>query len=171
MLLRYTAVAMLGLLFRTFLFIRPILTDNQHQIVSLAVSFSAVPLIFYFKRPIPFFAKIGYYAFGIHIFNRIAVSIARSLFEHYHYQNTGIQFVVYMAFGVTLAIMTQIMLEQFAFTRKYILGLKNVKHRSPIGEQPVMDPAGAAVYLNESPSWAATRDIPSIMDSSKVVNI
>lgn len=119
----YVAVATASGALWAFLYVKPFLPGLAHKSIGLIVTFSVVPLLFHYRRSVPFLAKIGYYAFGIHLFNRIAVSALRAIFEHTNYHNALVQFSAYMVFGVTLAILIQLLLERFSITRRFILGL------------------------------------------------
>jgi hypothetical protein len=120
----YALLGLVSALGWALLYVRPILPENAHQCVGLLVTFTAVPLLFHFRPSVPFLARIGYYAFGIHLFNRIAVSATRAVFEHLNLHNTLVQFTTYMILGIATAILAQLILERFAFTRRFILGLK-----------------------------------------------
>ncbi len=100
------------------------LPDKPFRLIAIVISFSAVPLIFHFRQTIPWLAKIGYYAFGIHIFNKISTALARMLFEHFHVTDEVFVFTAYLGGGIFLSIGLQMILEQFSSTRKYILGMK-----------------------------------------------
>jgi hypothetical protein len=119
----YMGIAMTAYSYYVSMYVRH-LTDNP-KIVALFISISAVPLILHFRRTVPFFAKIGYYAFGIHIFNKISSTFPRLIFEHYGIKEDGILFVTYLTSGIVFSIGLQLLAEQFSFTRKYVLGLKD----------------------------------------------
>jgi hypothetical protein len=102
-----------------------------YKLLALVVSFAAVPLLFYFRKTIPFLAKIGYYAFGIHIFNKIAVIFPRMLFERAHVDNAVLIVVTYLGCAIIFSIGLQIILEQFNLSRKYILGMKELPQLVP----------------------------------------
>lgn len=123
----YAVVASAAVVFWSFLYVKPFLPGLAHKVVGLIVTFSAVPLLFHYRRSVPFLAKIGYYAFGIHLFNRIAVSATRAAFEHFNFHNAAIQFATYMVLGIALAIGIQLILERYSLTRTFILGLKDDK--------------------------------------------
>lgn len=95
------------------------------KILGLIISVSAVPLIFRFRMNVPFFAKIGYYAFGIHIFNKIAMMPVRVLFERYGMPGDGVVFASYLLSGVAIAIGLHLVAERVPFTRRYVLGIKD----------------------------------------------
>jgi glucans biosynthesis protein C len=119
----YVGIALAAYAYYVSMYVRH-LTDNPKWI-ALLISISAVPLIFHFRKTFPFFAKVGYYAFGIHVFNKIASTFPRMIFERYGIREDGILFVTYLTVGISLAIVMQLIAEQFSFSRKYILGLKD----------------------------------------------
>lgn len=92
--------------------------------ITLLCSFSIVPLIFHFRQNVPILSKIGYYAFGIHIFNKIFSATADMIVKELHVNNGFLSFTTSFMFGIFLSIILQIVLERFAFTKKYILGMK-----------------------------------------------
>ena len=69
-------------------------------------------------------SKIGYYAFGIHIFNMISSGLPQIAFEYFHIDNEMLIFFTYLLCAVVISIGIQIVLERFTVTRKYILGMK-----------------------------------------------
>jgi hypothetical protein len=99
---------------------------DLYKDLSLMISLSAVPLLFYFRRTIPLLAQAGYFAFGIHIFNKISSALPRMLFQHLNLDsNPALVFFTYLAFGIFFSIGIQLFLEQFGWARKYILGIKD----------------------------------------------
>lgn len=102
-----------------------------HKYFGIAVTFSAVPLIFHYRRSVPFLAKIGSYAFGIHLFNKIGLAPIKVLFASLGIRNDIAVFTAYLVGSVAFAIGIQLMLEQYAFTRKYVLGLNDRSAPSP----------------------------------------
>lgn len=101
-----------------------------HKTLALMCSFSIVPLVFHFRRNIPLLSRIGYFAFGIFIFNRISVALTRMLLERLHINNEVFLFGIYLSSGILLSIGIQIILEQFPATNKYILGVFPKETRS-----------------------------------------
>jgi hypothetical protein len=99
--------------------------DALHKGTSLFISCTAVPLIFHYRKNIPFFARIGYYAFGIHIFNKISVAFPRAQFHFWHMENDAVIFITFLASSVIFSIGFQELMEKFSFTRKFVLGLKD----------------------------------------------
>ena len=104
---------------------RPPIAELPYAVLALCLTFSAVPLIFHYRFNIPILAKIGYYAFGIHIFNRIFISMTKTVFEQMGYRGAAVQFFTAMIFGVLCAIGLQLLLEKSRFTRRVILGMKD----------------------------------------------
>lgn len=147
----YAAVSVVFGLFWTLLYVHPVLPGLLHKCVGLVVSFSAVPLIFYLRKPMPFIAWVGSYAFGIHIFNRIVVSSLRSGFEQAHFQNTPMQFLAYVLGGIAFSIVLQLVLERFDVTRKYILGMK--KRKVAVPDVLELKPSSALVGLALKPDF------------------
>lgn len=123
MIAAYIGIALFAYAYYISMYVRHLTASPK--IVALFISLSAVPLVFHWRRAVPFFAKIGYYAFGIHIFNKISSTFPRILFERYGIREDGLLFVTYLFFGVVLSIGFQILAEQYPFTRKYVLGLKD----------------------------------------------
>jgi len=100
--------------------------EPMYKILMLWVTFSALPLIFHFRPTIPVLAKIGYYAFGIHIFNKIAMLLPKMAFEHFHIYNDILIMVTYLGVGIFLSIVISDILERHNFTRFFILGMKEI---------------------------------------------
>jgi hypothetical protein len=121
----YLAICLFVYFFYPALYHKYTYEDSFYKFSALFISFTAVPLIFHFRRTIPWLAMVGYYSFGIHIFNKISTGWARMLFEHFHITSTALIFSVYLAFGIFLSIATQIVLEKFNISRKLILGMKD----------------------------------------------
>ncbi len=120
----YGTVAFFSGLLWVALFLKPFLPEKAHHMVGLLVSFSAVPLLIYFRPENGVLARIGYFAFGIHILNRMVVSGLRAVFENNHLHNTIVQFTAYVVCGVLISIIIQQFLEKFTLTRRLVLGLK-----------------------------------------------
>ena len=132
----YLTAALFSYAFYVFLYLRPSLPgpmEKIYKISGLCISYSMVPLIMHFRKNVPLFAKIGYYAFGIHIFNKISAALPRLAFQYFHLTDEGLIFFVYMICAVIFSIGLQILMENFNFTRKFVLGIKE----SP--KKPVKD--------------------------------
>jgi len=128
----YFAATLLAYALYVYYYIRPVpggTPEPLYSIITMTISCTTVPLIFYFRRAVPLLAKIGYYAFGIHIFNKISSALPRMVFEHFHISGDGLLFVTYMVCAVVISIGLQAMMEKFSFTRKYVLGLKDPSPR------------------------------------------
>ncbi len=110
---------------RIVLYFAPPLPPIPFKLMALALTFSAVPLIFRYRFTVPILAKIGYYAFGIHIFNRIFISMTKTAFEQIGYRGAALQFFTAMIIGIVCAIALQLLLEKTKLTRRLILGMKN----------------------------------------------
>lgn len=121
----YLVVAICGMGVRTLLYFNDPLPALPFKLLALSLTFSAVPLIFRYRFTIPILAKIGYYAFGIHIFNRIFISMIKTAFEQVGYRGAALQFFTAMIVGVLCAIGLQLLLEKSRFTRRAILGMKD----------------------------------------------
>ncbi|GEM_PF-138159 len=107
-----------------------------HRLVVLAITFSAVPLIFHYRKSVPFLAKIGSYAFGIYLFNKIGLVPIKVLFTNLGIRNDVAVFSVYLLGSVSAAIGIQLVLERYAFTRMYVLGLKEPAAASSSAKNP-----------------------------------
>jgi len=102
------------------------------RMAGIAAAFTGIPLIFYFRKPVRWLAFIGYYAFGLYLFHRISVLFIRSLFQTLSIQNPYAIFFGYLIGGILIALIMQLFLERFSFTRIWILGLKkNEKIKKP----------------------------------------
>lgn len=126
------------------------------KILTLWVSLTAVPLIFHFRRTIPLLARIGSYAFGIYIFNKISSALPRMAFEHFGIDNEILIMAVYLGCGIGLSIGIQIILEQFNVTRRFILGMSDIPKSvpteiAPTPALPVPQPAAPAAQMANEP--------------------
>lgn len=97
---------------------------HLRRVLDLMVPFSGFPLLFYYRRPVPFLAFLGYYAFGIHLFHRVSVTGVRLAFQSWNIQDPFQIFIGYLTGGILLALLIQVLCEQFTFTSRAVLGLK-----------------------------------------------
>ncbi len=97
------------------------LNFHGHRILGALVAFSGLPLLFYFKRPIPIFAWLGGYAFCIHLFYLFGVGASHLVF-HTVIKSTTLIFLVSLASALIFPIAVQHLLERTSLTRRLILG-------------------------------------------------
>ncbi|MBI4431876.1 MAG: acyltransferase [Candidatus Omnitrophica bacterium] len=134
----YLAVAFFAYPAYIGLFLDPVfarrLPINMHHLLGLMITFSAVPLIFHFRRTVPFLATVGPYTFGIYLFNKVGLVPIKILFAHFEIKNDGLIFVCYWAGSVILAIAIHALMDQHAVTRGLILGMREapVMIRPPV---------------------------------------
>lgn len=109
------------------------------RLLGCIVPFSGIPLIFYFRKTIPFLAFFGYYAFGIHLFHRVSVTLVRLIFQSFEIHNPMAIFSGYLVGGVFLALLMQAFFEQYPLTRVCILGIK--KDEKPKAWKEIFSPS------------------------------
>ena len=100
-----------------------------YKSLGLVVASSVVPLLFYFRRPVPALAYLGYYAFGIHLFHRVTAAGMRLWLEPLGIHNALAVFFVYLAGAIFLALVMQFVFEKTQITRTLILGMKKPSAR------------------------------------------
>ncbi len=100
------------------------------RIVGVIVPFAGFPILFFYRRTLPILAFFGYYAFGIHLFHRVSVTATRLVFDSIHVNNPILIVIGYLAGGVVLALIIQVVCEHNSLTRKLILGLKSKPDQS-----------------------------------------
>ncbi|MBI4397773.1 MAG: acyltransferase [Candidatus Omnitrophica bacterium] len=109
-----------------FCFITPLPGEwvKLYQILGVLISITAVPLFFYFRKTVSWLAWIGSYAFGIYLFNKLAVVPADRLLDFSHWHQTVIVFGLQWITAIVFAIAIQKLMGQFDVTRRFVLGLK-----------------------------------------------
>ncbi|MEI6437320.1 MAG: acyltransferase [Candidatus Omnitrophota bacterium] len=124
MIVLYTVMTLLT--YAVYIYFRKIPHSGPfYKTLALACSFSVVPLVVHFRRNVPWLAAIGYYAFGIHIFCRIAIAFFQVLLKRLNYNNEQFNFVILLGAGIVCAIGIQRLVERVPVARKYILGMKD----------------------------------------------
>ena len=124
----YIVVAVLSYSLFIFLYVRNItdISPMVFRVTGLFIAFSAVPLILYFRRPWQPLARIGYYAFGIYLFNKIGTALAREVCQKMNFDQTEVLFLIYLSAGVIFSVLLEkFVLRKFSFTRRLILGLSD----------------------------------------------
>jgi hypothetical protein len=145
----YAGVAMAAYVVFIYLYNHPLHGGHAtvlYKSIGLLIAFTAVPLVFHHRRTIPILATIGYYAFGIHIFNKISAAFPRVLFQNFHVTNDTLVFTTFMACGVVFSIGMQRLLERYSFSRKFVLGMKDPAKPS------LFSVPGAAVRTSAAPA-------------------
>ena len=102
------------------------------RLLDVIVAFSGIPILFHFRRPIPWLAFFGYYAFGIHLFHRVSIMAVRLPFQALHIQDPMLIFASYLIGGIIIALFMQVIFEKSAITRVLVLGLKKTQKPVPV---------------------------------------
>lgn len=112
------------------------------RLLGIIVAFSGIPILFYIRKPVPWLAFIGYYAFGIHLFHRVSITAVRLPFQTFNIQDPLLIFSTYFIGGIVFALLIQVLCEQFTITSKLILGLKNKPEKTLLATlfKPVIQP-------------------------------
>jgi len=97
------------------------LNFHGHRILGAFVAFSVLPLLFYFKRPIPILAWLGGYAFCIHLFYLFGEGMSHLVFGGMFKSTPGF-FLVCLSASIVLPIFAQELLEKSSVTRRLVLG-------------------------------------------------
>ncbi len=100
------------------------LSFHEYRLLGLIVAGTGIPLMFYYRRPVPALAFFGYYAFGIHLFHRVAGQSTRLMFQSFNLQAPVLIFFIYMIGTVGIALLMQLVLERIPWAKVYVLGLK-----------------------------------------------
>jgi fucose 4-O-acetylase-like acetyltransferase len=160
-----TSVFVVSFLFKPifYTFIHTGLSFYGGRLLDVIVAFSGIPILFHFRRPIPWLAFFGYYAFGIHLFHRVSVTAVRLPFQAWNIQDPMLIFFSYLFGGVIIALLIQVFCEQFTWTSRLVLGLKNKPEKTLIATifkpvnlptpsshpiSPIIEPATEAVLVS-----------------------
>lgn len=127
----------------------------SYRVLGLVMSFTLVPLLMRYRPKIAWLAWVGSYAFGIHLFNKIGLAPIKAAFLRAGVSNDALTFVAYLAGCVLAAIAIQTLLERHAWTRRFVLGLKEGRPEAPARvAAPSRRPLGH-VLLRPTPLRAA----------------
>lgn len=94
------------------------------RILSFFLASTAIIVLFYVRKDIPIFSKVGYYAYGIYLFHVFGTAGSRIFLMRIGINNEMAIFLFGMIFGVAIPILIEIIFERSKILRRLFFGLR-----------------------------------------------